>query len=178
MLSLPSLGGSINLSRNRNFNSAGLILVVAAIAFAADQWSKRLIIARICNGDATLRFCRHPELIPGLLNFWATQNHHGAFGLFGSNGKLLLVLALAVLVVFWFAFRDHAAKSRLVSVAFGMIVGGAIGNMIDRVHYGYVVDFINFYGIWPNIFNIGDSCITVGVILLLFSSLASPRRRA
>ena len=178
MHSSPSQGGSINLSRNPKFNSAGVILIVAAVAFAADQWSKQLVISRLCNGDATLHFCRHPELVRGLVNFWATQNHHGAFGLFGSNGVLLLVLAVIVLVVFWLAFREHAAKSRLVSVAFGMIVGGAIGNMVDRVHFGYVVDFINFYGIWPNIFNIGDSCITIGVVLLLFSSLASPRRHA
>ncbi|MEO9169813.1 MAG: signal peptidase II [Candidatus Baltobacteraceae bacterium] len=166
------------MSRNRNFNSAGVILTVALIACIADQWSKQLVITRLCNGDKLLHFCRHPELIPGLVNIWGTQNHHGAFGLFGSNGPLLLVLAVAVLVVFWFAFRDHAANSRLVSVAFGMIVGGAIGNMIDRVHFGYVVDFINFYGIWPNIFNIGDSCITVGVALLLISSFVSPRRHA
>ena len=148
------------------------------LAFVGDQWSKQMVVTRLCNGDATLHACRHPELIAGLLNFWATQNHHGAFGLFGSNGTLLLVLAVAVLVIFWLAFRDHAAKSRLVSIAFGMIVGGAIGNMVDRVHYGYVIDFINFYGIWPNIFNVGDSCITVGVVLLLLSSLVTSRRHA
>ena len=48
-----------------------------------------------------------------------------------------------------------------------MIVGGAIGNIVDRLHYGYVIDFIDFYRIWPNIFNVGDSCITIGVGLLL-----------
>ena len=56
-----------------------------------------------------------------------------------------------------------------VRIAFGMIVGGAIGNIVDRLHYGYVIDFIDFYRIWPNIFNVADSCITVGVGLLLIS---------
>ena len=63
---------------------------------------------------------------------------HGAFGLFGSNAVLLIAMAIVVLVLFWFSFREAAAKSRLVRVAFGMIVGGAIGNVVDRLHYGYV----------------------------------------
>ena len=56
-----------------------------------------------------------------------------------------------------------------------LIVGGAIGNVVDRLHYGYVIDFIDFYRIWPNIFNVADSCITVGVGLLLLSSLVARR---
>jgi signal peptidase II len=56
-----------------------------------------------------------------------------------------------------------------------MIAGGAIANIIDRVHYGYVIDFIDFYRIWPNIFNVADSCITVGVALLILSSFATRR---
>ena len=67
-------------------------------------------------------------------------------------------------------------------IAFGMILGGAIGNIVDRLHYRYVIDFIDFYRIWPNIFDVADSCITIGVILLILASLAnprvSPRRRA
>lgn len=87
-------------------------------------------------------------------------------------------MALVVLLVFWFSFRDQARTSALVRIAFGMILGGAIGNIIDRLHLRYVVDFIDFYRIWPNIFNIGDSCITCGVILLLLSSLGRSRRHA
>jgi len=84
----------------------------------------------------------------------------------------------AVLGVFWLAFRDAASHSRLVQLAFGGIVGGAIGNIVDRLHYPFVVDFIDFYRIWPNVFNIADSCITAGVILLIISSLATSRRKA
>ena len=80
----------------------------------------------------------------------------------------------------------HAAYSILVydlhdpvvRIAFGMILGGAIGNIVDRLHYQFVVDFIDFYRIWPNVFNVADSCITGGVILLILSSLAKSRRRA
>jgi signal peptidase II len=117
-------------------------------------------------------------LIRGLLNIYPTMNFHGAFGLFGSNGPLLIAMAFVVLFFFWLSFREAAEKSRLVSVAFGMIVGGAFGNIADRLHFGYVIDFINFYGWWPNIFNVADSCITIGVTLLLISSLVQSRRHA
>jgi len=56
-----------------------------------------------------------------------------------------------------------------------MILGGAIGNIIDRLHFRYVVDFIDFFRIWPNIFNVADACITSGVILLILASVATRR---
>jgi len=56
-----------------------------------------------------------------------------------------------------------------------LILGGAVGNIIDRLHYQYVIDFVDFYRIWPNVFNVADACITIGVILLLLSSLAARR---
>lgn len=136
-----------------------------------DQWSKRLVISSFMPGESRLVVVR-------LLRWTYERNFHGAFGLFGSNGALLVALAIVVLVIFWLSFRDAAAQSRLVCVAFGMIVGGAIGNIIDRVHFGFVVDFIDFYKVWPNIFNVADSCITIGVVLLLLSSLGTSRRRA
>ncbi len=113
---------------------------------------------------------------PHLLRWTYEQNQHGAFGLFGSSPVMLIGLAVVVLLVFWFSFRDQAERSLLVRIAFGMILGGAMGNIIDRLHLRYVVDFIDFYRIWPNIFNVADACITIGVILLILSSLATRRR--
>lgn len=115
-------------------------------------------------------------VIPHLLRWTYEQNQHGAFGLFGSSPVMLIGLAVVVLLVFWFSFRDQAERSLLVRIAFGMILGGAMGNIIDRLHLRYVVDFIDFYRIWPNIFNVADACITIGVILLILSSLATRRR--
>ena len=116
-------------------------------------------------------------VINNLLKWTFEQNQHGAFGLFGSSPIMLILMALVVLVVFWYAFRDAARQSRLVRIAFGLILGGAIGNIIDRVHYAYVVDFIDVYRVWPNVFNVADSCITIGVVLLILSSLATRRQR-
>ncbi len=168
----PSQDGSINLSRPRISSSTqtALILVTAILAFAGDQLTKRMVSSSFLPGESRLVF-------PHLLRWTYERNFHGAFGLFGSNGMLLIAMAVVVLVIFWFGFKDQAAHSRVVCIAFGLIVGGAIGNIADRVHLGYVVDFIDFYTIWPNIFNVGDSCITGGVILLLLANLGNRSRR-
>lgn len=158
--------------RNRNFKvSLVNTLIIAAVAIGVlwlDQYTKRLVVRSFLPGESRY-------VIPHFLKWTYERNFHGAFGLFGSNAVLLIGMAIVVLVLFWFSFRESAARSRLVRIAFGMIVGGAIGNIVDRLHYGYVIDFVDFYRIWPNIFNVADSCITVGVALLLLSSLVSRR---
>jgi signal peptidase II len=160
------------LSRNRvsNLANALTIAAVAVAVFWADQYTKSLVSKYLLPGESRY-------FIPHFLKWTYERNVHGAFGLFGNSAVLLIAMAIVVLVLFWFSFRDAAARSLLVRIAFGMIVGGAIGNIVDRVHYGYVIDFIDFYRIWPNIFNVGDSCITIGVGLLLLSSLVTRRHR-
>jgi signal peptidase II len=134
----------------------------AIAALALDQFTKHLIVADFQPGESRI-------FIPHLLYWTYVQNTHGAFGLFGSSAFVLVAMAIAVLAVFWFAFREAAAKSILVQIAFGGIVGGAIGNIVDRFHYHFVVDFIDLRW-WP-VFNVADSCITVGVTLLILTSL-------
>lgn len=170
--SSTSPDGSISLSRNpvSNVTNALTIAIVAIAVFWADQYTKILVAKSFLPGESRY-------FIPHFLKWTYERNVHGAFGLFGNNAVLLVAMAIFVLVLFWFSFRDAAARSLIVRIAFGMIVGGAIGNIVDRVHYGYVIDFIDFYRIWPNIFNVGDSCITVGVGLLLLSSLVTRRKR-
>lgn len=125
-------------------------------------------------------FCANTKaLIPGWLSVTPIANFHGAFGMFGGNPVLLVLMALVVLMLFWFSFREQARHSRLVRVAFGMIIGGAVGNIIDRVRFHYVVDFIDFNRfprVWYYTFNVADACITIAVFLLIFASLASRRR--
>lgn len=159
----------MNLQQPRKSETIQLFAVAAAV-IVADQLSKHFIAGRFLPGEARL-------VIPHLLRWTYEQNEHGAFGLFGDSPGLLIAMAIVVLAVFWLSFREQARHSTLVRVAFGMILGGAIGNVIDRLHYKFVIDFIDFYTIWPNIFNVADACITIGVILLIAASLA-PRRRA
>jgi signal peptidase II len=172
MHSSTSPDGSINLSRSRasSLSNALVIAVVAIAVLAADQYTKALVRSHLLPGESRY-------FIPYFLKWTYERNVHGAFGLFGNSAVLLIAMAIVVLVLFWFSFREAAARSLVVRIAFGMIVGGAIGNIVDRLHYGYVIDFIDFYRIWPNIFNVGDSCITIGVGLLLLASLAARRHR-
>ena len=148
-----------------------ILWVVAIVVFILDRFTKHLILASFMPGESRI-------VIPHLLWWTYVQNTHGAFGLFGSSPVLLVVLALAVLALFAFAFRDAAQRSLVVRVAFGAIVGGAAGNIVDRVQQQFVVDFIDFKTIWPNVFNVADSCITIGVFLLIVSSLRREERRS
>jgi signal peptidase II len=141
-----------------------ILWVVAVVVFALDRWTKSLVSANFVPGESAI-------VVPHLLWWTYVQNTHGAFGLFGSQPALLIGLALVVLVLFAYAFRDAVSSSAVVRAAFGAIVGGAAGNIIDRVQHQYVVDFIDFKTIWPNVFNVADSCITIGVAVLILTSL-------
>ena len=149
-----------------------ILWIVALGVFVVDRWTKALIASHFFPGQSAI-------VVPHLLWLTYVQNTHGAFGMFGSQPALLIGLALVVLALFAYAFRDAVRTSVLVRIAFGAILGGAAGNIVDRLQHRYVIDFIDFKTIWPNVFNAADSCITVGVIVLILASLRttpSPRR--
>lgn len=134
----------------------------ALVVLIADQTTKNFVLHSFFPGESKIA-------VPHVLWWTFVQNTRGAFGLFGDSAPLLVIMALVVLGIFWLAFRDLARRSMLVRIAFGAITGGAIGNILDRVHYHYVVDFIDLRW-WP-VFNVADSCITVGVLLLVVASV-------
>lgn len=136
--------------------------LAALAALGLDQIVKNIVATTFSPGESRVA-------IPHVLYWTFVQNHRGAFGLFGNQAWILVAMAIAVLAVFWFSFKDAAAASHLVQLAFGGIAGGAIGNIVDRFHYGFVVDFIDVRW-WP-VFNIADSCISIGVVLLVLASL-------
>jgi signal peptidase II len=141
-----------------------LLWLGALVVFALDRWTKTLVMSTFFPGESRL-------VIPHLLWWTYVQNTHGAFGLFGNSPVLLIALAIIVLTIFALAFRDAVQRSLLVRIAFGMIVGGAVGNIVDRLQHRWVVDFIDFKTIWPNVFNVADASITIGVGLLIIASL-------
>jgi signal peptidase II len=146
-----------------------ILWIVAIAVFLLDRWSKTVVLSHFAPGESRL-------VVPHLLWFTFVQNTHGAFGLFGNSPLLLIGLAVLVLAMFAWAFRDAVQRSNLVRVAFGMIAGGAVGNVIDRLQHHWVVDFIDFKTIWPNVFNVADACITVGVGLLIIASIVRRER--
>ncbi|WP_298747829.1 signal peptidase II [uncultured Brevundimonas sp.] len=153
-------------------------IALAAYGFAiliviVDQLTKAWVLEGL-----GLRFegQSHPILDP-VLNITLVHNQGVSFGLFGDGSArwLLSVFSAAVAVVLgWWALR---ADRRLLITAIGLIMGGAVGNVIDRIRFGFVVDFLDFSGtgVFPWVFNVADSAITIGVILLILDSLLSER---
>ncbi|MHB9033872.1 MAG: signal peptidase II [Anaerolineae bacterium] len=135
--------------------------VIAIVVIALDQWTKHLVRQNLpLNHDSVL--------IPWLdkvFTFTHVQNTGGSFGLFPGLGLPFILVALAVVVIIILYSRRITSGPWFLRLAFGLQLGGAIGNLIDRLVFGYVTDFINFR-FWP-VWNIADASIVVGTILLL-----------
>ena len=114
------------------------------------------------------------EALGGLLRFHFVRNTGSAFGLFQGRTAILTFatfIAIGFLVVF---FLRNARQSALVALALSLLVGGAIGNLIDRLRLGYVIDWIKLPN-WPT-FNVADSAITVGVVILFAAIIINDMR--
>lgn len=117
-----------------------------------------------------------PVLAP-IFNFTWVENRGVSFGLFGDGSArwMLSVFSIGVAgMLGWWALK---ADRRLLITALGLVMGGAVGNVIDRIRFGYVVDFLDFSGtgVFPWVFNVADSAITIGVVLLIVDSLLSEK---
>ena len=134
------------------------VAVIAAVVIALDQLTKALVTASIERGERID--------VVGPLQFTLTYNDGIAFGLAGGSGILVLLLSMVALVALG-AFIASAPDRAGTWLAGGLILGGALGNMIDRVRIGHVTDFILLPN-WPA-FNIADASITVGVVLLAWT---------
>lgn len=153
------------------------LLLISAALVVADQWVKWIVATRVFEGQRI-------EVLP-FFDLVRWHNTGAAFGIFSSasgwqNG-LFLVLGL-VLVGFLVSMMRKAVASGDAFWALGLslMIGGAVGNLIDRVARGYVLDFVSLhYGNWYfPAFNVADSAITVGVVLVLVQLLRQSRSRA
>ena len=154
--------------------------ITAALVVVADRVTKGLVLARLDPGAWV-------EVMPGLA-LTHVHNRGIAFSLFSGGGAftrvlLHLVIFTSVVIIAAMVVR-HARHSRLAGFAFGLILGGAVGNLIDRVLYGWVIDFVHLWArigdrtvSWPD-FNVADASISVGAVLLIFNELRSSRREA
>jgi len=140
-----------------------------------DQITKALVVAR-------LGLHEYVPLIDGLLSISHVRNRGAAFGVLSDASLphqhlLLAGLSLLALVAIAFYFVRLPAEARLPRLALALVLGGAIGNLIDRLRFGYVVDFVHVYWrdhVWPD-FNVADSAISVGVTLLVLDILLERR---
>jgi signal peptidase II len=147
--------------------------ITAIILILADQASKWWILEKIMQPPRVITFNEYFNLV-------LTWNNGISFGLFNNDNKVnALVISLIAIVIIIFLIRLLSkSETKKLSIGLGMIIGGAIGNVIDRSIHGAVMDFldvhINAYH-WPA-FNIADSGITVGALILVVDSLFSQRQ--
>jgi len=149
------------------------LLLMAAIV-VLDQVTKAIVVR-------SLDLHEYIPLVDGLLSLSHVRNRGAAFGFLSDwdvpyQSALLAVLSLAALLAIAIYFWRLPAAARLPRAALALVIGGALGNLVDRVRLGYVVDFVHVYWRqhqWPD-FNVADSAITVGVTLLVLDILRSP----
>ena len=145
-----------------------IFLSISLAILALDQATKLMVHTRFTLGEKKI-------VIPDFFNITYVQNKGGVFGFFSQSNDVIRTVLFLILPVLAFVLIvsivhkiKHHEKSQLL--AFSSIFGGALGNYIDRIHFGYVVDFLDFYFkdyVWPA-FNVGDIAIVLGVFSAMF----------
>lgn len=133
-----------------------IIIIVGVVG--ADQLTKRLVVEFLSRDESF-------ELIPGIFQLTYVENRGAAFGMLSEHRWVFMVISVIAIVAMLIYLWKFAPKSRWACVALSMIIGGGIGNMIDRVYLNYVIDFLDFCAfpnLWVWVFNVADACVCVG----------------
>jgi signal peptidase II len=138
------------------------IFIIAAV-IGLDQFAKFLALTTLASNGEFI-------IIPKFLELTFVQNFGIAFGMF-QNKVLFFIITTSIItaVILYFVYKMYK-KNTFITICLSMILGGAIGNLIDRIRLGYVVDFIHF-NFFPPVFNIADSAVVVGAIALSIAIL-------
>lgn len=132
---------------------------VAIILLFLDQFSKYLIRHKMSLAESI-------PVIKSVFHITYVENTGIAFGLFPQGNLLFIIISLIIILVIVSFERKMAIKSAIEKFSLGLVLGGALGNLIDRLRFGFVVDFLDFR-IWP-VFNLADSGVCIGGILMVF----------
>jgi signal peptidase II len=152
-----------------------LLIVIAAAVVAADQATKAWIASRLpfnSYGEAAGAI----TVVRGFFYIVHVGNTGAAWSIFTGRSVLLAALAAATLVAIFIGRKALGLRDRFVQLCFGLLCGGIVGNLVDRIARGHVLDFLDFHFgsyAFPS-FNVADSAITVGVALYVLSSLRTP----
>jgi signal peptidase II len=153
-----------------------LVASVAAVTFVLDRLTKAWVEQNIPLGEGR-------SVVDDVVRIVHTQNSGAAFGLLPERTTLLSVLSVVAVVAILFYYRQIASTSPLIAATLGMQLGGAFGNLVDRIGQGYVVDFVDvgLPGVWRFwAFNVADSSIVLGIVfvtLLLWQEERKPTAR-
>jgi len=143
----------------------GLFIAIAVAVVIVDQLTKSWLVANVEPGGAI-------EIAGDWLRLIHGRNDGGLFGLFGGSAAVLAIASLGVIGLI-VAYHARSKPNVVLSIALGLLLGGAIGNLIDRLRFGYVIDFVDagigtlrFYT-----FNVADSAISIAILLLILLAL-------
>lgn len=161
----------VALEMGRLFGPGGLLLLGTTLAVILfDQWTKWLAVQHLRDEIGGSRSIPLPG---NFVYLTYVENFGAAFGLFQNQTAFFIVVGFVVIAVIVSSYRHVKDQGWILNLALGLQLGGAVGNMIDRLRTGYVVDFVDLRW-WP-VFNVADSAISVGVMLLALT-LLFPRR--
>ncbi|MCG0274685.1 MAG: signal peptidase II [Thermosediminibacteraceae bacterium] len=139
--------------------------IIAAFIFVIDQFTKTLVKTRMVPHQSI-------EVIDNILYLTYVRNTGAAFSLLKGKVFFFIVVSFIVIAALVFYMKRLPPEKKILKVTLSLILGGALGNLVDRLRYGYVVDFIDFR-IWP-VFNVADSAMVIGVIILVYLIIVDP----
>ena len=137
------------------------IIIIAAVVLA-DQLTKQLVVHFLDRSEPF-------DVISGIFRFTYVENRGAAFGMLDDKRWIFMVVSSIAIVALLVYMSKFAPPSKMLKIGLSFIVGGGIGNMIDRVAYGYVVDFLDFCAfpnLWKWMFNVADACVCVGAAMV------------
>lgn len=153
------------------FRSIASSVLIAALVLVLDQVTKRLATTYLTELPT-----QSTPLLGEALKLTFVMNKGAAFGVLQNQNVFFIIVSGVVIAVIVGSYRYSAMRSPLVNLALGLQLGGALGNLVDRLRLGYVVDFLEL-PMWP-VFNVADSAICIGVAFLAYYLLRSPERSA
>ncbi len=138
-----------------------MIFPIVIVILFLDQASK-FLFTKLLNLNQSF------PVVPGILHFTLVHNRGAAFGILRGQSFLFVLTSFVAVILIYFNLKNNRRKNPfLFNLSLALVLAGALGNLIDRIRFGYVIDFLDFR-IWP-VFNIADSAITIGAIILGWS---------
>jgi signal peptidase II len=144
------------------------IYLIAAVVFLVDQLTKLLIIHTMNLHDSI-------SVIPGVFYITYVKNYGAAFGILAHRTGLFVIITVSVVLLIIFFLRQLPKDQNLLRIALVLQLGGALGNLMDRLLYGFVIDFLDFR-FWP-VFNVADIAIVAGIGLLMLDLARTTREK-
>lgn len=148
--------------RQGRYLTEGAFFLLAFVVFACDQLSKLLIARNFVPGETL-------PLIPDIFHITYVRNPGAAFGIFAEHTPVFIAVSLLMAVIIILGGRFLSGRYFLIRLALALQLGGALGNLSDRLRTGSVIDFIDFR-FWP-VFNLADIALVIGIALLIFSMI-------